>query len=118
MEEYSKTLIGHLFSFRGKITRKNFWLSGIISVIILLLAYSIPVIIGFISTNVNSMPSTLEITSFFSLFIISTWIYLSIQVKRLCAIKKSRWLIIVSLVPIVNILMFLLLGIIGDKDED
>jgi uncharacterized membrane protein YhaH (DUF805 family) len=82
-----------LFSFNGRISRKQYIIFFLIAIIISFAFYIL----------------FEEKTADILLFVIFLWPSLSIQIKRLHDINKSGWYTLLSIIPIINLIMFVIL---------
>lgn len=92
------SIINLLFSFKGRISRKPFWL--------FLLAgnalTALPVIFYF-GTNTEAGESFVNIVA-----IILLWPMLAVQTKRWHDRNKSAWWLLINLIPIIGFFWFLI----------
>jgi uncharacterized membrane protein YhaH (DUF805 family) len=95
-----------LFSFRGRISRHQYWVQFVVPYVLLaFLVIAVDLIMGMYDakTGVGLL------TTIFSVLII--WPYLAIHVKRCHDRDRSGWFLLISLIPIVGaIWLFVELG--------
>lgn len=95
-----------LFSFQGRVGRKAFWLTMLVSVVIGILAQFL--VIGAVIAS-GKEPSALVMVPLLVAGIALIWISLAIQAKRWHDQDKSAWWILVNLVPAVGGLVTLIM---------
>ena len=103
-EEYSSAQrqLWIWFSFDGRLCRSEYWLRGI------LLSFAI----GVVSFLVIGMSSLRESEyALLALYGVSAWAALAIYSKRWHDIGKSGWMTLMLLVPLVNLAVFIYLGV-------
>ncbi len=81
-----------LFSFKGRINRKPYWM------------FVLVVIIGTMATTIIDMATTGKETGVASLIfvLIILWPSLAIQVKRWHDRNKSGWWVLINIIPIIG----------------
>lgn len=99
-----------LFSFKGRVNRGNFWL-----VLIPLFLISAGIQVAIISSMSNMSrgdSNTMGFVIMSALFYIpALWILIATYVKRWHDINKSGWWSLILLIPWVNLLVILFLGL-------
>lgn len=86
-------LLGVYFSFKGRLSRKEFWLY-----------YVIPfVLVGYLLSQIGNEYFVID-----ALLVLSIWPSLAVQVKRWHDINKSGWWVLILLVPIIGGLIALI----------
>jgi len=114
-DTYSPYVKPGYFSFQGRIGRKTFWLSYVVSLTVLILVAGIPFAFvfphgDFESGNVNYMPAMAAGVVFFIVYIIVLIAMLSAYVKRLHDRGRSGWFVLLNFVPIANIWILIEVG--------
>ena len=99
----SRDNTGALFSFRGRARRSTFWAVLSISLIV-------DLVFRVLAVSVND-PSSLIVLGVL-LIIPSGWIGLATYVKRWHDLNLSGWFTLTLLIPLVNLLIMLALGIL------
>lgn len=83
-----------LFSFKGRIPRKIYWLASLASLVVVMIAI---VLVG----ALFSEPGILGVIAV-ALYVPLIWISLAVQVKRWHDRDKSGWWVLISFVPIIG----------------
>jgi uncharacterized membrane protein YhaH (DUF805 family) len=92
------TFAGFLFSFSGRISRKDYWLKYAIPFVVLYaIAIAIDISNGYGPNNPDSAP---VFTALFVLVMI--WPSLAVSVKRWHDRGKSGWFVLINFIPIVG----------------
>jgi len=102
---------GSIFSFRGRIGRGRFW-----ATIVPLLLVSMGLNVAVAVSDGRSEPVVLLFIAF-AYFIFATWVAVATYVKRWHDLGMSGWMVLIMLIPIVNILVLLFLGIAPGQPE-
>jgi uncharacterized membrane protein YhaH (DUF805 family) len=105
----------NLFSFSGRLNRARFWLIGIASEIVLIVVVGILTVVGGGSMDMavdGSMPTigggiVGGIVAFVTVVAVF-WINLAVGVKRFHDRGKTGWWVLISLVPVIGGLWFLI----------
>ncbi|GAA0744293.1 DUF805 domain-containing protein [Ideonella azotifigens] len=84
------------FSFQGRISRKVFWLYGVLFFFLAML------VLGGVVGAVALVSETLSWILAVPLYIAGTWIGLAMQVKRWHDRDKSGWWILIGLIPVIG----------------
>ncbi|GAA6170018.1 DUF805 domain-containing protein [Sessilibacter corallicola] len=84
-----------LFSFKGRIGRKSYWLSMLGMMVV-------TAIFMFIVVSMGVEGSGLQIPIVLILYIPLMWISLAIQIKRWHDRDKSGWFVLVSFIPVIG----------------
>jgi len=94
MESNKLTVKQILFSFQGRIGRKEYWLTAIISMAVM---FVIMALLGTPGTDENVILIVVAV-----LYIPFAWIGLAVQIKRWHDRDKSGWWILISCIPIIG----------------
>lgn len=118
------------FSFKGRISRLNYWLYNIL-LFVLFIAIGIVasvVIPGTVAPQegmgtakqaVHAAPNPIGLILMLALIVVEVWASLAIQVKRWHDLDKSGWWALTSLIPYVNFVVFIILGFVkGTEGEN
>lgn len=101
-----------LFSFKGRVGRKTYWMFflGFMAVLFLLV---------FVMSMIGLSETTLSIVTLV-LYIPAIWMSLSVQVKRWHDRDKSGWWVLISFIPIIGPLWALVENgfLAGDEGEN
>jgi uncharacterized membrane protein YhaH (DUF805 family) len=97
-ETQTLTIKEILFSFKGRIGRKTYWLSLLGTMLI----YAVFVGIFTAMTGGKAEPSGIIMVFFALLYIPLIWICLAIPIKRWHDRNKSGWWILIGFVPIIG----------------
>jgi len=96
-------MIKNLFSFEGRMNRAKYWLY-IIAVTIL------AAVLFAIASGISIILPKIGIALMLIVAIASLWISFSIQIKRWHDLDKSGWMILLNIIPILNIVAFVVTG--------
>jgi uncharacterized membrane protein YhaH (DUF805 family) len=97
------------FSFEGRVSRKVFWLYGLL---LLIPVYLIAGVAFAISAKLGLIVAI-------PLYIVAVWVGFAIQIKRWHDRDKSGWWMLLSLIPLVNIWAFIETGFLrGTEGEN
>lgn len=88
-----------LFSFSGRIGRKQFWLTSLFMLVINIVAF-IPVVATF--DEVTQTPGIIGLIILLAVLVFNTWVSLALYVKRFHDRDKSGWWVLISIVPIIG----------------
>jgi uncharacterized membrane protein YhaH (DUF805 family) len=102
MEYFIDAVKNHYFDFQGRARRKAYWLFVLVSVIISII---LSVIDGLVTSNIIGIPA-LGLIFDLAIFLPS----LGIAVRRLHDIGKSGWWVLISLIPLIGIIWFIILA--------
>ena len=102
---------GSIFSFRGRIGRGRFW-----ATILPLFLVSMGLNVAFAATGGRGEPALLLFVAVVY-FVFATWVAIATYVKRWHDLGMSGWMVLIMLIPFVNILVLLYLGIAPGKAE-
>ncbi|PKF49492.1 DUF805 domain-containing protein [Enterovibrio nigricans] len=94
-----------LFSFKGRISRKKFWL-GMLVMLIQNIAMFVALSMTFnMETN---MPSTAGFVILAITMVLSIWEAMALYIKRLHDRSKSGWWVLIGLVPVIGCIWLLI----------
>lgn len=99
-----------LFSFEGRIKRSTFWAT---LVPLFLISFALQIVIA-LSANQEAVVITIGIIALIYL-VPATWICLATYAKRWHDLGMSGWMVLTLLIPLVNLFIFLYLGIAPGK---
>jgi uncharacterized membrane protein YhaH (DUF805 family) len=108
-----------MFAFKGRMNRKNYIILSFLPILIILIS-AIPIMIKIFSmgNEVYDIGDTIFIPTYFGL-LLSIWISLAINVKRLHDVNMSGFFVILNFIPYINILLWIFLMIIkGSNGEN
>ncbi|MCA9099987.1 MAG: DUF805 domain-containing protein [Planctomycetales bacterium] len=98
------TMLGLLFSFRGRIPRRYYWGANI----------GVGVVFNIAESALDGLASQVPVASalaFLLLLVVFVWITLAVQAKRLHDRDRSAWWLLLNLIPCVGaVLLFIELG--------
>ena len=94
MESASLTMNEILFSFKGRIGRKTYWMFFLAFMVVLFLLVGVFSAMGL---NENIMAVVMLV-----LYIPAIWMSLAVQVKRWHDRDKSGWWVLISFIPIIG----------------
>ena len=94
MESTSLTMNEILFSFKGRIGRKTYWMFFLAFMVVLFLLVGVFSMIGL---DENIMAVVMLV-----FYIPAIWMSLAVQVKRWHDRDKSGWWVLISIVPIIG----------------
>jgi uncharacterized membrane protein YhaH (DUF805 family) len=95
-----------LFSFRGRISRYQYWVQFFLPYLLLLVALTV---VDLATGLYDSQTGTGLLSSIFSL--VALWPSLAIAVKRCHDRDRSGWFLLISLIPIIGVIwLFVELG--------
>ncbi|MHA7774827.1 DUF805 domain-containing protein [Roseibium sp. M-1] len=104
-----------LLSPIGRIGREPYWLCFVLSWII----FAIPIRIWWLSMPETPAPESLIAGEYIGtnplfpiLFLVLQWIELAVVIKRLQDIGQSGFLALLMFVPLINIIMLIILGVV------
>ena len=104
-------ILSTLFSFRGRINRKTFWLGGILRMYVIGLARGafLPYVV---LSKANDVASGLMLRVLvLALLALYVYMWYAALAKRCHDVGKSGWLSLLTLIPIVGFVFFLWLGL-------
>jgi uncharacterized membrane protein YhaH (DUF805 family) len=110
-----------LFSFEGRVGRKQYWYYTLgVLIVFILIGVLAAVLPGQILSSVVKAVITLGIIVFgIALWIALLWSNLAIQVKRLHDLNKSGWFLLLILIPYIGpLIMMIWLGFFKGTDGD
>ncbi|KXF79911.1 DUF805 domain-containing protein [Enterovibrio coralii] len=94
-----------LFSFKGRIGRKQFWLGSLVMLIqniILFIAFSMTF------DMTTNMPTVAGFGILAVTMVLSIWEALALYVKRLHDRNKSGWWVLIGIIPVIGALWLLI----------
>lgn len=100
---------GSIFSFRGRIGRCRFW-----ATLVPLFVVSMGLNLWFLATAGQGEPTILLFISF-AYFVFATWVAMATYAKRWHDLGMSGWMVLTLLIPFVNLLVLLFLGLAPGK---
>lgn len=114
------------FTIAGRINRKTYWISGILSLMLLQTTYGLVVngITFGITSIVPSMNQAVELivtiimlVTALPLFVLSMWASIGITFKRLHDRNRSGWFLLIGLIPVVGFIWLLVeIGFLRGKE--
>lgn len=108
MEWYLKAFRNYA-TFKGRARRKEYWMFQLFNLVVLILLASLD---GFLGLKIGTYGI------FYSLYLIAAFLpNLSIQVRRLHDIGRAGEWVLIGLIPIVNIIFFIVLIIWNMQDS-
>ena len=97
------TLGNFLFSFRGRITRSEYWGTHLFTLVPLVL---LVLLFGVVGSAIGAGARTIAALAALALYAVSLvfwiWVGLAAQVKRWHDRHKSGWMVLINLVPVVG----------------
>ena len=107
MEWYLKVMKENYANFSGRARRKEYWMFNLLYIVVLIVAMVLDFTIGTAGLLYIIVALVHVIPSF------------SVMVRRLHDVKKSGWFILISLIPIIGGIWFLILMCTdGDSSEN
>ncbi len=97
--------VRHLFSFRGKSGRLEFWVVGASWIAVFIVSY----VLYLVELQVGIPEATL--TTIWAVFAIPiyVWLNLNVSLRRLHDIGHPGWAVLILLIPIVNVFFYIYL---------
>lgn len=114
MEWFLKVLKENYANFNGRARRKEFWMFVLFMAIIIVAVNIVGIILGFIANILAVIFSLLGGLVALALLVP----YLAVGVRRLHDTGKPTWMIVLSIIPIVNLYFIYLMIIEGDKGSN
>lgn len=111
MEWFLKVVRDNYANFNGRARRKEYWMFVLVYVIV-------SFVIGFIGGIVSLISSTLGALVFGLTYVLSLALLiptLAVLARRLHDVGKPTWFIVLAFIPIVNLYVFYLTLLEGDK---
>lgn len=100
-----QTMAGSLFSFQGRVGRVKYWVTIIP---LFLISFAITIVMA-LATDRGGSGGFAILALFF--YVPAIWIVLATYVKRWHDLGKSGWMTLTLLIPYVNLLILLILGL-------
>ncbi|WP_104041093.1 DUF805 domain-containing protein [Vibrio hyugaensis] len=88
-----------LFSFEGRINRKQFWLGALFMIVQVLIVFAL---LSMTFDVESESPSTLGLVILFMYSILSFWQSLALYVKRFHDRNKNGWWVLIGLIPFIG----------------
>ena len=104
-----------LFSYRGRISTKEFWLKGVLPWCGIFLIWVIAMLIN--KTPVE-VPIIATVTVTLTGFVLMIYTGFAVLVKRCHDVGKSSWLSLIALIPIANYVFIVWLGLASSEASD
>ena len=103
-------ILSTLFSFRGRINRKTFWLGGILPVYVI--GFALGALVPYMPSKANEVASGLMLrVLILALLALLVYMWFAVIVKRCHDVGKSGWLSLLTLIPILGFVFFWWLGL-------
>ena len=90
------SVVDVLTSFKGRITRSQYWLKGVLPVM------AIGLVAGFVGGLAEGMAEGLGGLIMLAAYVPIIWFSLAIQVKRWHDRGKSGWMVLINLIPFIG----------------
>lgn len=100
MNWYFKVILKHYADFKGRASRKEYWMFTLFGIVFYLLFLILISILGNLFQNENSYPIIGFLAILFPLMLLLP--SMAVTVRRLHDINKSGWMILISLIPIIG----------------
>lgn len=105
-----------MFTLKGCTSRKDYWLTTLINIILYFVIYLVPSLIAYILANLFNVPTASLENAFLIIMSVLLLAYIipitigtiTMAVRRLHDAKLSGWWIFASIIPIVALIMTLL----------
>jgi uncharacterized membrane protein YhaH (DUF805 family) len=105
-----------LFSFQGRISRKQFWLGTLFMIVQSLVLFGLLLMTFDVETNA---PSAAGLIVILIAFVLNTWESCALYIKRFHDRNKSGWWMLIGLVPFIGGLWLLVeCGFLSGNDGD
>ena len=99
-----------LFSFRGRINRKTFWLGGILPVYVIGIALGL--LLPYAPSQANDVASAIMLrVLILAVLAMLVYMWFAVIVKRCHDLGKSGWLSLLALIPIAGFVFLLWVGL-------
>ena len=111
--------VGALFSFQGRINRGTFWKLIVLMIVGIVAAGVLAAVLipQFMTPGAaagaeaaSGGGGTAALVVIIAIYAVTIWISLATQVKRWHDMDRSGWFVLLSLIPAINLLVFLYLG--------
>ena len=103
-------ILSTLFSFRGRINRKTFWLGGILPVYVIGIALGS--LLPYVPSKANDVASGMMLrVLILTVLALLVYMWFAVIVKRCHAVGKSGWLSLLALIPIAGFMFLLWVGL-------
>lgn len=93
-----------LFSFKGRIPRRQYWGAYLVQILLILVVAFIGGLVAGVAGGADSAGSGEAVISliFIPIYVIAVWSGLAVSVKRCHDRDRSGWFIFISLIPIIG----------------
>lgn len=97
------------FTFKGRMTRKSFWLTMLAAVV---------VVYASIAPTIIYPESDGAISIFFVAVVLATWVRFASLAKRSRDFNESPWYSLTTIIPLIGWIFFFVIGLSKTKDGE